>query len=53
MIPTSKIQLLTSVLAYIMASWPPLRHKNFKGGITIDHVNNTSVNNSNVVDYSP
>ena len=29
MVPTNKMQLLTSVLAYIMASWPPLSHKKF------------------------
>ena len=29
MVPISKMQLLTSVPAYIMASWPPLSHKKF------------------------
>ena len=45
MVPTSKIQLLTLVLAYIMASWPPLSHKNLikKYSISVLQINHTGM----------
>ena len=46
MVLTSKMRLLTSVLAYIMAYWPPLSHKNLINktrGISVLQINHTGI----------